>query len=191
MKQRAMFMLNRLDELFVLLLFIFSILFAAWSSVPYSPAKLAALISRQSLTFKQCYTVTGGDETTVDDNNFHTVTVVHEEYGRNACITGIIPQGSIHVLSASKTDMVIALDAPQVEATYYKAYVIVKEGLLPLNLRIALSTRLRKELQERCDAEARAAASERITKFVHTLSLKMRVRFKLSQTKWCETGPAG
>jgi hypothetical protein len=191
MKQRVLFMLNRLDELFILLLFIFSILFAAWSSVPYSPAQLAELINRQSLTFKHCYTVTGGDQTTVEDRDFHTVTPLHEEYGRNACIKGFLPRGTIRVLSASKTDMVIELSAPEIEATYDKAYVIVKEGLLPLNLRIALSTRLRKELGDRCDAEARAAARTRVTAFVHTLSLKMKVTFKLSPTNWCETGPAG
>jgi hypothetical protein len=191
MKQCAIFMLNRLDELFVLLLVVLSILFAAWSSVPYSPAQLTELTNQQSLSFKQCYTLTRGDQTTVEDSTFRTVTTLHEEYGREACITGFFPQGKIHVLSASKTDMVVELGAPQVEATYGKAYVIVKEGLLPLDLRIALSTRLRKELRARCDAEARTAARTNVTAFVHTLSLTMRVRFKLSPTNWCETGPAG
>lgn len=189
MKQR--FSLHRLDELVVFLLIVLSVLMFLWNCLPYSAESLQKLVERQSFDFPHCYWTTDDDTAILRDPPFSTHTVVHEEYARGACASIVIPRANIHVLSASRHKMIIAIQAPLVEVEYGKTSVFEKEGTLPLDKRIALSTKLKRDLGVQCDNEVRKAVRENITTFIHSLSPRTTVRFELSPTDWCGNGPVG
>jgi hypothetical protein len=180
------FILDQIDEL---PLFLFLIYMSVWSCLPYSEAELKTLVAQQPLVVNSCYSTSGEDQITRPNIILGPRTVAHEVFGRNACVTLTFPRGSMTVVAHNDATMVIRVGTPVVDVTYGTAYVLVREGFLPLDRRIALSTRLKTDLIAQCDAEAREMGHWRVEAFIHDLSPKTTVILKLPPTNWCETGP--
>lgn len=178
--------LDRLDEL---PLFILTICMSVWAFVPYKTSELRAIAEKQAVVTKHCY-VTSGDDTVIqEDATFRTIQKVYELYARQACVEIAFPRGSIHVESISQSSIVIVLTDPVVDVTYGKAVPFAKEGTLPLNRRIALSTKIRNDLRQQCGSEAKQAGITAVANMIHGLSKDLKVTIKLSPTNWCENGP--
>ncbi len=180
------FILDRLDEL---PLFLFSIYMCLWALVPYSTEELKQVVERQSLTTTHCYATSDEDKITLEDPVFRKVQNIHEIYARVACVEVTFPLGSIHVGRMTKTDMTLVLDDPVVDVMYGRAIPFTTEGMLPLNRRVALSTKLRTRLRGQCDMEAKRAGPEAVRRRIHALARGTNITISISSTNWCETGP--
>lgn len=180
------FILDRLDEL---PLFVLSIAMCVWACIPYTADGLQRSIERQSLASTHCYFTSGEDMTTKKVFLFGRHVVSHEVFGRMACITVTVPSHSLRVRTASNAHVLVEVRVASVQVEYGPAFILVKEGLLPLDRRIALSTKLKKDLRSQCDTEAKSVARSAVESAIHSLSSDVEVTVNMTSTNWCETGP--